>query len=100
MSKGHRQALLCWLALLLLGATEFGGSFVHFDRSLRPRLLLPALVMVALVGVLFMRVRDGAPLVRCFALAGLLWLLLLSGLGTMDPMTRATYIVQGTDLPR
>jgi caa(3)-type oxidase subunit IV len=100
MSKAHRNALLCWLALLVLGAAEFGGSFVHLSRSWRPVLLLPALGMVALVGLQFMRVRDGITLVRCFALAGLLWLTLLLGLGTMDPMTRATYVVQGTEVPQ
>jgi hypothetical protein len=32
--------------------------------------------------------------------AWVLWLLLLLGLRTMDPMTRAAYIVQGTGMPR
>ena len=91
MSTGHRYALLTWLALLALGAIEFGGSFIHFGRSPRPVLLLPALCMVALVGFGFMRVRHGIALARGFALAGLLWLLLLLGLGTMDPLTRAVY---------
>jgi len=100
MSRAHRQALLCWLGLLLLGATEFGVSFIHFDRALRPLLMLPALAMVALVGLVFMRVRSGVAVVRGFALAGLLWLLLLLGLGSMDPMTRTAYVVQGIDLPR
>ena len=58
MSAGHRHAWFAWLGLLLLGATELGGSFFHFDRSLRPLLLLPALAMVALVGLTFMRVQT------------------------------------------
>jgi hypothetical protein len=92
MSSGHRRALLSWLSLLLLAAVEIGGSLIHSDRSLRPLLLLPALAMVALVGVMFMRVQHSIAPARGFALAGLLWLLLLLGLGAMDPLTRAVYI--------
>lgn len=93
MSGGHRRALFVWLTLLLLAIAEIGGGFCHFDRSLRPLLLLPALAMVALVGLTFMRVHRSIAPARGFALAGLLWLLLLLGLGTMDPLTRAIYPV-------
>jgi cytochrome c oxidase subunit 4 len=93
MSAGHCHALFAWLTLLLLAVIEIAGSFIHFDRSLRPLLLLPALAMVALVGGMFMRVERGIAPARGFALAGLLWLLLLLGLGTMDPLTRAVYPV-------
>jgi hypothetical protein len=94
MSIGHRHLLLSWLALLLLTVVEIGGSLIHSDRSLRPLLLLPALAMVALVGVMFMRVQRGIAPARGFALAGLLWLLLLLGLGMTDPLTRAVYHVR------
>jgi hypothetical protein len=93
MSAGHRHAMFAWLALLLLAVVEIAGSCIHFDRSLRPLLLLPALVMMAIVGLMFMRVQHGIAPARGFALAGLLWLLLLLGLGTMDPLTRAIYPV-------
>jgi cytochrome c oxidase subunit IV len=93
MSAGHRHALFAWLALLLLAVAEIGGSFIPFDRSLRPLLLLPALAMVALVGLMFMRVQHSIAPARGFALAGMLWLLVLLGLGTMDPMTRVVYLV-------
>jgi hypothetical protein len=93
MSAGHRHALVAWFALLLLAVAEIGGGFSHFDHSLRPLLLLPALAMVALVGLTFMRVQHGIAPARGFALAGLLWLLLLLGLGAMDPLTRAIYPV-------
>ena len=93
MSTGHRDVLFTWLALLILIAIELGGSVIHFDRSLRPLLLVPAMGMVALVGLMFMRVRQGIAPARGFALAGLLWLLLLLGLGTMDPLTRTLYHV-------
>jgi cytochrome c oxidase subunit 4 len=100
MSKHHRQTLFCWLALLLIAALEFGGSFIPLAPSHRPLLLLPAIGMVVLVGVMFMRVRRGAALVRGFALAGLVWLSLLLGLGTMDPLTRAVYPVRDMQIPR
>ena len=93
MSAGHRHVLFAWLALLLLAVAEFGGSFIHFDRSLRPLLLLPALAMVVVIGLAFMRVQRSIAAARGFALGGLLWLLLLLGLGTMDPLTRAVYPV-------
>lgn len=94
MSAGHRHSMFAWLALLLLAVAEIGGSLIHIDRSLRPLLLFPALAMVALVGLVFMRVQDSIAAARGFALAGLLWLLLLLGLGTMDPLTRAVYSVE------
>lgn len=93
MSTGHRHALLIWLTLLLLAAVEFAGSFIHTAPPLRLLLLVPALAMVLLVGVMFMRVQSTIAPARGFALAGLLWLLLLLGLGTMDPLTRAVYRV-------
>ena len=43
MSAGHRHAWFAGSRLLLLGAAEIGGSFFHFDRSLRPLLLLPGI---------------------------------------------------------
>jgi cytochrome c oxidase subunit IV len=98
MSSAHRHALFCWVALVLLAAAELVGSFAHVGRSARDLLLIPALVMVFLVGLMFMRLRRAPHLAHGFALAGLLWLLLLLGLGTMDPMTRAVYPVNGSEL--
>ena len=93
MSHGHRQLLLCWLGLILLAAIELGCAHVNFNPSHRPVLLVPALAMVALVGLMFMRVRSGIAIVRVFAVAGLFWLTIMLGLGMMDAMTRAMYPV-------
>ena len=93
MSHGHRQLLLCWVGLILLAAIEFGCAHIHFNPSHRPVLLVPALAMVALVGLMFMRVRSGIAIVRVFAVAGLFWLTIMLGLGMMDAMTRAMYPV-------
>jgi hypothetical protein len=56
MSQAHRQLLLCWIGLLLLAAVQFGCAALRFDRSYRPLLLLPSLIMAALVALQFMRV--------------------------------------------
>lgn len=93
MSHGHRQLLLCWVGLFLLAAIEFGCAHIHFNPSYRPLLLLPALSMVVLVAVMFMRVRSGVAIVRVFALAALFWLAIMLGLGMVDPLTRAFYPV-------
>ena len=93
MTHGHRQLLLCWIGLILLAAIEFGCSWIQFNPSHRPVLLIPALTMVALVAIMFMRVRSGVEIVRVFAVAGLFWLTIMLGLGMMDAMTRAMYPV-------
>jgi hypothetical protein len=93
MSRKHRNLLIAWMALLLLGGVEFAGSFVHFSADYRPLLLVPALVMVGLVGMAFMQVRTGPSLSRSFSVAALCWLTVLLGLGMMDPFTRAIYAI-------
>jgi caa(3)-type oxidase subunit IV len=88
-----------WLALgllLVLLAIEFGASFLPLDRAARPLVLIPAVLMVGVVGTVFMEVRRGPEIVRLFATAALLWLTILLGLGSLDPMTRTDYLVQGT----
>ena len=95
MSAPHRQLFVCWLALLVLACIGLGCSFLPLPRGYRPMLLLPALLMVALVGLMFMRVQSGPAIVRCFAIAGLFWLTILLGLGMMDPLTRAIYWAGG-----
>jgi hypothetical protein len=99
MNKLDRRLVFGWLGLLALAAIEFGGSYLPLPWSLRPLLLLPALAMVATVALLFMRVATGPAMVRSFAIATVFWLIILLGLGTLDPMTRAVYQVQSTELP-
>ena len=69
-------------------------SFLPLDRALRPLVLIPAVLMVGIVGTVFMEVRRGPEIVRLFAVAGLLWLTILLGLGSLDPMTRTDYRLQ------
>jgi hypothetical protein len=41
-----------------------------------------------------MQVGRGPTIVRLFAVAALVWLSVLLGLGSLDPMTRIEYLVQ------
>jgi cytochrome c oxidase subunit 4 len=86
-----RRLLLTWALLLALLAIELGASYLPLSRAARPLILIPALVMVGMVAVVFMEVRQGPMIVRLFAAAGLLWLLILLALGSLDPLTRINY---------
>lgn len=91
MNQIHRQLVYAWLGLLALVAMEYVASTLRMPAGLRPILMLPAFAMVAVVGLVFMRVTTGPSTVRIFAMASLFWLLVLLGLGMMDPLTRAVY---------
>lgn len=82
-----------WVLLMVLLAIGFGASFLPLDRSLRPLVLIPAVLMVGVVGTVFMEIGRGPEIIRLFAAAGLLWLSILLGLGSLDPMTRIVYHV-------
>ena len=93
MPKNFRHLLLSWVALLVLGGIVFGLSFVPMSRSLRPLLMIPSVTMSAVVAIAFMEVGRGPVIVRGFAVAAMFWLLLLLGLGSLDPITRVDYYV-------
>ena len=88
-----RRLVWTWVVLLVLLAIQLGASFVPFHPSLRPLLLVPAALMLAAVATMFMQIGRGPVLVRIFAAAGLLWLTILLGLGSLDPLTRMDYPV-------
>jgi cytochrome c oxidase subunit IV len=94
MTLRFRRLLLTWALLMVLLAIEFGASFLPLGRSARPLVLIPAVLMVGAVGTLFMQVGRGPTIVRLFAGAALLWLSILLGLGSLDPLTRTDYPVQ------
>jgi cytochrome c oxidase subunit IV len=98
MTPRLRSLLLVWVLLMILLAAEFGASFLPLGRSARPLVLVPAILMVGAVGTLFMQIGRGPTIARLFAVAGLLWLTVLLGLGSLDPMTRTDYHVQAADL--
>jgi cytochrome c oxidase subunit IV len=94
MTPRFRRLWLTLALLLVLLAIEFGASFLPLDRSARPLVLIPAVLMVGVVGTIFMEVGRGPEIIRLFAVAALLWLSILLGLGSLDPMTRIEYQVQ------
>jgi caa(3)-type oxidase subunit IV len=98
MNPRSRHLLLAWGLLIALLAIEFGASFLALDRTARPLILIPAALMIAVVSVTFMELRRGPEPIRLFFAAGLLWLCILLGLGSLDPMTRINYLVLTTNL--
>lgn len=90
MNKRLRQLALTWVLLIVLLVIEVGVSLLPLGRSARPLVLIPAVLMV---GVIFMEVGKGPEIVQLFAVASLLWLTILLGLGSLDPITRTMYYV-------
>ena len=88
------KIVLTWLALLALLALEVGASFLPLSPVVRPLILIPALAMLGVILTSFMQVGRGPVIVRLFAAGGLLWLVILLALGSLDPLTRVNYPVQ------
>lgn len=88
-----KRLMFTWLLLLILGGVEFAASYLPLARAWRPLVMIPAALMVLGVAIGFMEVSRGPVLVRAFAVAALLWLLILLGLGSVDPLTRTDYHV-------
>jgi hypothetical protein len=87
MTPRFRRLWLASVLLLVLLAIEFGVSFLPLDRAARPLVLISAVLMVGVVGTVFMEVGRGPEIIRLFAIAALLWLSILLGLGSLDPLT-------------
>jgi hypothetical protein len=94
MTARLRELSLTLLLLFVLLAIEFGVAFLPLARSLRPLILVPAALMAFVVCTVFMEARQGPAIVRLFIVAGLLWLAILLGLGSLDALTRRDYYVR------
>ena len=79
-----RHYVWTWLALLLLLALTAGSAFVPMGVFNLAVNLAIALGKALLVVFMYMHVRLGTPMIRVFALAGLMWLALLAGLSLTD----------------
>jgi cytochrome c oxidase subunit IV len=88
-----RRLLTAWAGLIALLGVELAASLIPWAPSLRPLLLIPAVLMVATVAVAFMEIARAPPIAWLFAAAGLLWLAILLVLGCLDAMTRIDYVV-------
>jgi len=79
---------LAWIVLLL-----FLAELLMARGRIGPYAPLVGLAMIAVVVTCFMRLQKGSPLMHVFALAGLFWLCLLVGLGSVDFLTRTDHAV-------
>ena len=78
---------LTWLGLMLLLAAEIFGAVTH--RGWLAWAAAP--VMIALVATVFMHVTKASAIARIFALAGVFWMVVLLGLGSVDFFARRDY---------
>jgi cytochrome c oxidase subunit 4 len=83
-----RTALLTYIALLLLVALTVGSTFVPLGPGNSLVNLAVALAKAALIGAVFMHLRNPAPLVALTVVVLLLWLCLMYGLTLNDYWTR------------
>jgi cytochrome c oxidase subunit 4 len=83
-----RSYALTWLALLALLAITAASSFFDLGRLNLAINMAVALAKALLVVFVFMHVRRGTPMIRVFAVAGLLWLGLLVTLSFTDFLAR------------
>ncbi len=84
----RRTFLLVDAALLLLLAATYGVSFLHLG-ILNPILNLSiAVAKAGLVAWFFMHLRRATGIVRMFAGAAMLWLVIMFGLGLNDWLSR------------
>ena len=79
-----RTYVRTWLALLVLLALTCGSAFVPLGGFNLVANLGIALAKALLVVFVFMHVREGTPMVRVAAVAGVLWLCVLAGLSVVD----------------
>jgi len=83
-----RSYVLVYLALLLLLGATIGAAYMDLGPLNLALTLLIATLKAGLVLVFFMHIRESSGLVRFFALAGLIWLVILIGLTLSDYLTR------------
>ncbi len=84
-----RRYLFTAAALMGLLALTFGAHFLPVGPRLHLALALGiAAAKAALIAGVFMHLRRGSALVRLFAGAGLVWMLLLFALTLADYLTR------------
>ena len=76
---------LVWLLLLALLAAEFLLARLPGTRGLVPFI---GIGMAALVALTYMRLGNSQGLTPVFAVAGVFWLCVMLGLGSLDSFTR------------
>ena len=82
--------VITWLVLVLLVGGQLLVSRVLNQGNFAP---LISATMAGLVALVFMDLRRSNNLTRIFAIGGVFWLIILIGLGTIDPLTRVQVTV-------
>jgi cytochrome c oxidase subunit 4 len=83
-----RTYALTWLALMALLVLTAASSFFRLGTLNLAINMAVALAKALLVVLVFMHVRRGTPMIRVFAVAGVLWLALLVVLSSTDFISR------------
>lgn len=96
MSAVLRMIWGCWAALVVLLATTTGLAFVPLGRWNIVVALAIATAKALIVVIVFMELRRSSGLVRVFAGAGFLWLLILLGLTGADYSSRHESYIPNT----
>ena len=86
-----------WLGLLAAIGIEAAAGYVLGWGLVS---LAIGLCMAGAVALFFMEAGRGPSQIRVFAVAGVFWLLVLLGLGVMDPLTRHDVLLRDTPAAR
>ena len=78
-----------WVALLILLALTCGSAYIELGALNTWINLVIAAMKALLVAAVFMHLGRSSALVRLFAGAGIVWLLILAGLSAADFLTRS-----------
>jgi cytochrome c oxidase subunit 4 len=84
MTGTVRSLTLTWLALLVLLAATMATAYLKLGAGNLALNLGIATAKAVLVAVVFMHLRQSHAVIRAIAVAGVLWLMILLGLGMSD----------------
>ena len=88
--KPFRSLVWTWIGMVLLLAIEVAVAKGLGWYNTAPFF---GIAKAALIAFGFMRVIEGPALIRVAALAGVFWLVVILGLGSMDTLTRVDHPV-------
>jgi len=94
MTRGIIRLTLVWILLFAIAGGEYLVSTIRMPQAVRPVILVFAVAMVAVIAFFFMHLNRMPVLAKGFAVAAIFWLIVLFGIGMMDPLTRHFWWVQ------
>ncbi len=93
MTRDLVKLTLIWAFLMAVAGGEWLVSGIHMRSENRAVIFLFSFLMVFTIGMGFMRLPKAPTIAIGFAVAGMFWLIVLLGLGSMDALTRNWYPV-------